>query len=943
MRNVGEPVELAEPGSVIMLRDGVLPVTLPQSVFMASGRPMRIAPPRQGTIDLLSLHTLVGTADELARAPSAKLASPAKSPSAGATGRTTPVPAGADSSTPLDRWPTVQPSDTTETLVDAPACSLPPVHAGQPALGAEARLRLQENALRHWEHYMAVWAEVGSHLSAAVGIAPDRLEMNQSGVEHRAAVEEDALIEEARRRLSCGGPNAWQSGLRSSREHFVSVGSGGLFLPVRQRPLDGAAHIARIRRPNALAPLAGGRSLSGSVPAPALKARPQAAGPDSLSGSANRWCAETDWPAWLGAESLSTRAPRSPPRAQSPVLEGMKGQLAIEAPDVIRAMSLRSPTYYGRSTLKQQHGAPTPRHQVFDGADNSGLFVANSPILARRGGGDQACGSSLNATAEAAVNGWLSGTHATSPGENHLERSPSPGQGSAPSEPGNGSNVDHFSCSRRALDFDVSRGCGGEEIAMLPMDVRGIWCTVSASSLAFQAREGEADVREVRVHNGGSTALAFEWVHAPRHAPLATPTAVAGRRCFGLRDGKGTLAPGATAACAVSFASDSPGIFHDRWRLVLNPCPEDDQCAQHILDLRGVCASAADANAASRRLEATVAARVVEAAVREIVMQNIVDAAANEAATGSRAPPAAEHGGAETGGVRAPMLAPNDEPRAARLGAWTAWAAEAAPGMRSGQALRVFAALDALSLGQPGGTWTGDPSSLEVQLMDLPAGQRSQPMARLHQLLEQASTSADGKARAARLEEVAAAEAAALASAVSIGLLGASAHLSIPARVRAEGTPIKAGSAGQEAGGETPGGQGVRDGRVVRGGVAMAWCWESASWVAAAELAEAAAAARTRQLAAARDAAELQASLAKKSKGQRKKAEAARASTEAKAAEAAAATAVEETAAAQLVLNVRDAGWVRAQAYARARDEVVAMAVRESLLRFAAAAAELDA
>lgn len=254
----------------------------------------------------------------------------------------------------------------------------------------------------------------------------------------------------------------------------------------------------------------------------------------------------------------------------------------------------------------------------------------------------------------------------------------------------------------------------------------------------------------------------------------------------------------------------------------------------------------------------------------------------------------------------------------------------------------MFAALDALSLGQPGGTWTGDPSSLEVQLMDLPTGQRSQPMARLHQLLEQASTSADGKARAARLEEVAAAEAAALASAVSF-LLEASAHLSIPARVRAEGTPIKAESAGQEAGGETPGGRGVRDGRVVRGGVAMAWCWESASWVAAAELAEAAAAARTRQLAAARDAAELQASLVKKSKGQRRKAEAARASTEAKAAKAAAATAVEEAAAAQLALNVRDAGWVRAQAYAHARDEVVAMAVRESVLRFAAAAAELDA
>jgi hypothetical protein len=108
---------------------------------------------------------------------------------------------------------------------------------------------------------------------------------------------------------------------------------------------------------------------------------------------------------------------------------------------------------------------------------------------------------------------------------------------------------------------------------------------------------------------------------------------------------------------------------------------------QHILDLRGVCAPAADAISASRRLEATVAARVTEAAVREIVMRNIVDAAANEAA---------EHGGRETASVRAAALAPGDEPRAARLDVWTAWAGDAVPALFGGKSLRLFAALDAL-------------------------------------------------------------------------------------------------------------------------------------------------------------------------------------------------------------------------------------------------------
>jgi hypothetical protein len=93
---------------------------------------------------------------------------------------------------------------------------------------------------------------------------------------------------------------------------------------------------------------------------------------------------------------------------------------------------------------------------------------------------------------------------------------------------------------------------------------RGPQCTVSASAIAFETQAGKVDVREVRVHNTGSHACAFEWLHAPRHTPLATPTAVAARRCFGLRECKGRLAPGATAACTASFASDSPGIFHDR-------------------------------------------------------------------------------------------------------------------------------------------------------------------------------------------------------------------------------------------------------------------------------------------------------------------------------------------------------------------------------------------
>jgi hypothetical protein len=867
---VGEPIQLTEPGSVLSLPAGVLPVILPKSVFVTGGRPNGISPPRHGPVDVFSLHTLVGTVDELALAST--------------TGRTSLLPAEADRPSLLGRWPTVQPGHETAPLSDLHARSLPPVYAEQPDLGHEVRLRLQEKAVRHWEHWVSHWGKVGSHLSAAVGTAPEHLQMNQSGIDSLAAAQENALAEEARRRLAGCGPRAWQSGLRGSGEFFVSIGNGGLYLPVRQRPAEEAAR--RARRLLALAPLAGEPSLSGSASAPALKIRPAAEA--SPNGSAK--------------------------------------------------------SYYHTQTLQRQgHGAPTQWHEDSGEATASGLREGISAAQTRSGEGGQLRDSLPEAMPPEPLK--LSSTSAAHAKGNPIVRSPPRCHGPAPGKPGDGSKLDNFSCGRRALDFDVRRGNGGEEA--VTVDGRQQLCSVSASDLAFEALAGEVDVREVRVHNGGSTVLAFEWVHAPRHAPLATPTAAAANRCFALREGKGRLAPGATVSCAVSFASGCPGIFHDRWRLVLSPCPEKDQHAQHTLDLRGVCASASDAHAASRRLEAKVAARVVEGAVREIVMQSIVNAAANEAATGSRAPPAAERGEAETGRVRAAPLAPNDEPRAARLGLWTAWACEAAPGMRGGQSLRVFAALDAMSLGLPGGTWTGDPGSLEVKLMHLPASERSQPMARLYQLLEQACATSADTARAARLEEVAAAEAANLAGAVSIGLLGASAHLSMPARAGAGCTPSEVGAAKKRVGGETCGTEAVSSGRIVRGGVAMAWCWESASWVTAAELAEATAAARARRLAAeaaARAAAELQASMAKMSKRERNEAEAARASKEAKAAEAVAAAAAEEVAAAadHRALNGRDPKWVRQQAYAEARDEAVATAVRESLLRFADAAAELD-
>jgi hypothetical protein len=249
------------------------------------------------------------------------------------------------------------------------------------------------------------------------------------------------------------------------------VGNGGLFLPIRQPPMDEAGCTTRIRRPLALAPLAGGRSLSGSASAPVLKARSAAAAaPARPSDSHIRRCAHTNGPESPGAETSSTRLPRFPPSARSPELESLKTRLAADAPDVIGAMSLRSPAYYGNSPLQQRHGAPTQGHEDFDKAGSSGSFATRSPHTKRRGGADQARGLLSDAIATAAVH---TGTSAAHPEQNLPECSPETGHVRAPPELGDGFKFSNLSRGHRALDLRPATATGWRRLSCRSRAVEG--------------------------------------------------------------------------------------------------------------------------------------------------------------------------------------------------------------------------------------------------------------------------------------------------------------------------------------------------------------------------------------------------------------------------------------------------------------------------------------